>query len=137
MAWTRPRIALLVLNFVLIVYPTNLSHGAMEHIVFGMKTEIAMAEKEVPRRDYYMSIGANQGVKVGTVLEVFRNVTTTDDINNRTAKNINFKIATLKVIHAEADISVGRIQAMLPAAEVPIGSFPTVVVGDEVAVAGK
>lgn len=111
--------------------------GATDSIVFGMKTEIPMGEKDVPRRDYYMSIGTVHGVKVGSVLEVYRSVTTSDDLNNKTAQNISFKVATLKVIHAEGDVSVGRIQTLLPSQDVPIGAFPTVVVGDRVSVGAK
>lgn len=125
------------LAFFGIVLPEPMSHAAPEHIVFGMKTEIAMSTTDKPRKDYYMNIGTNQGVKQGTVLDVFRTVTTTDDINNRSAANIVFKVAKVKVIHAENEISVGRIAEILPPVDVPIGAFPTVVVGDRVSVATK
>jgi hypothetical protein len=123
--------------FVGIALPEPVSHAAMDHIVFGMKTEVAMAANEVPRKDYYLNIGTNQGVKPGTVLDVFRTVTTTDDINNKSSQNIMFRVAKIKVIHAEGEIAVGRIAEILPPNDVPIGAFPTVVIGDRVAVATK
>lgn len=111
--------------------------AAPDHIVFGVKTEIPMADDERPRRDFYMNIGTNQGVKVGSVLDVFRSVTSSDNINNRSARNVVFKFAKLKIIHAEDDISVGRIIEILPPAKTPIGEYPTVIVGDRVAIADR
>ena len=134
-SWQRSFIFLTA--FVGVVLPEPMSHAAPEHIVFGMKTEIPMSTTDKPRKDYYMNIGTNQGVKQGTLLDVFRTVTTTDDLNNRSAANIMFRVAKVKVIHAEGEISVGRISEILPPIDVPIGAFPTVVVGDRVAVSTK
>lgn len=137
MMWSSQRALVFVFVFLGLVTPEPMSHAAPEHIVFGMKTEIAMSATDKPRKDYYLNIGTNQGVKKGTLLDVFRTVTTTDDINSRSAQNIIFRVAKLKVIHAEEEISVGRIADILPPHEVPIGAFPTVVVGDRVTVTPK
>ncbi len=111
--------------------------AAPEHIVFGVKTEIPMADGERPRRDFYVNIGSNAGVKVGSVLDVFRSITSSDNLNNRNAHGITFKFAKLRIIHAESDMSVGRIIEVLPPAKTPIGEYPTVIVGDSVAIADR
>lgn len=112
----------------------NLALAAPEHIVFGVKTEIMMQDQDEPRRDFYVNIGTSQGVKAGSVLDVFRSVTSSDNINNRSARNIIFKIAKLKIIHADEDIAVGRIIEMFSGAETPIGEYTSVIVGDRVAI---
>lgn len=137
MVWSQKYILLYMVSLIGIILPAPLSLAAPDNIVFGMKTEIAMSTTDTPRKDYYMNIGLSQGVKQGTILDVFRSVTTTDDINSRSAQNIVFKVGKVKVIHAENDISVGRIVDILPPNEVPIGAFPTVVIGDRVAVSTK
>lgn len=131
------RLFLTIANLVLLSYPTSFTSGAPEHFVFGMKTEVPMSDKDNPRKDYYLNIGLNQGVKTGSILDVYRTVTTSDDINNRSAQNILFKIARVKVIHAEGDISVARTLEIVAPTETPIGNYQSVVVGDRVAISGR
>lgn len=111
--------------------------AAPEHIVFGVKTEVPMSNEERPRRDFYVNIGTKQGVKIGSVLDVYRSVTSSDNVNNRSSRNVIFKFAKLKVIHAEGDIAVARIVEVLPPNKTPIGDYPSVIVGDRVAIADR
>jgi len=108
-----------------------------EYKVFGIRTDFPMTEGQPSYRDVYVSMGTNQGIKTGSSLDAFRVVTTVDEINQRTGRNISFRIAKLKVIHSETDLSVARVVEMLPPSSTPIGSFTNVMVGDEVEVAKK
>jgi hypothetical protein len=85
----------------------------------------------------YVNIGTNQGVKTGTILDASRVITTVDELNQKTGRNIAFKIAKLKVIHAETDLAVARVMQMLPPDSTPLGSYTNVMVGDEVDVGKK
>ena len=107
------------------------------HIIFGIKSDFPMSRKEVPRRDYYINLGTDSGIKKGSVLDVYRTVTTTDNINNRSSKSIQFVIARVRVIHADENISVGRIIEMLPPSDIPIAILNTVIVGDRVEISRK
>ena len=69
--------------------------------------------------------------------DVRRVVTTVDELNQKTGRNISFKFAKLKVIHAETDVAVARVVSFLPPDSTPVGSFTNVMVGDEVEVAKK
>ncbi len=115
------------------------SHSALagEYKVFGIRTEFPMVDGQSSYRDVYVSMGTNQGIKTGSTLDAYRVVTTVDEINQRTGKNMTFKIAKLKVIHSEADLAVARVVQMLPPESTPLGSFTNVMVGDEVEVAKK
>ncbi len=105
--------------------------------VYGIRTDFPMTDGQQTFRDVYVNMGTDQGIKVGSVLEAYRVVTTVDEINQRVGKNISFKIAVLKVIHAEGDIAVARVEKMLPAEVVPTGTFTNVMVGDRVDISSK
>lgn len=96
-----------------------------------------MADGQADYRDVYVNIGTNQGVKAGTKLDAFRVLTTVDEINQRTGRNFSFKIARLKVIHAESDMAVARVIEFQPPESTPIAVFTNVMVGDQVEVARK
>jgi len=105
--------------------------------VFGIRTDFPMSDGQPLFRDVYVNMGTNQGIKTGSSLDAFRVVTTVDELNQKTGRNISFKIAKLKVIHAETDVAVARVISFLPPESTPIGSFTNVMVGDEVEVGNK
>lgn len=110
---------------------------AGDYKVFGIRTDFPMADGQPLFRDVYVNIGTAQGVKDGSTLDAFRVVTTVDEINQKTGRNISFKIATLKVIHAENDLAVARVTKMLSPELTPLGAYTNVMVGDEVELARK
>lgn len=105
--------------------------------VFGVKNDYPMADGETRFRDVYVNMGTNQGIKKGSTLDAFRTVTTVDDLNRRVGKNISFKIAKLKVIHADQDIAVARVTSFEKADVTPTGSYRDVMVGDRVELGAK
>lgn len=107
------------------------------HFVYGIKTDLPLAESDATIHDLYVNLGTTQGVKDGTILDVYRTISTVDDVNKKVADKISFKIAQIKVIHAEDDIAVARILEMKSPKETPLGDIPAVVVGDTVEVARK
>ncbi len=122
----------------LIVYAICVTAAvAGEYKVFGIRTDFPMADEQPLFRDVYVNMGTDQGIKSGSTLDAFRVLTTVDELNQKTGRNISFKIAKLRVIHAESDVSVARVTQFLPPESTPIGSFTNVMVGDEVEVAKK
>lgn len=115
------------------------SHAALagQYKVFGIRTDFPMVEGQVSFRDVYVNLGTNQGIKTGSTLDAYRVVTTIDEINQTTGRNMSFKIAKLKVIHSEPELAVARVVQMLPPESTPLGSYTNIMVGDEVEVAKK
>ena len=85
---------------------------------------------ETPQKDYYVNMGTAQGLRVGSVLEVQRKTPTYDLSNQKLYKDVSFPIARLKVIHAESNASIARLEKMLPADKTPVISPNAVMVGD-------
>ncbi len=113
------------------------SAHASDFKVFGIRTDFPMADGQPLYRDVYVSMGTKQGIKAGSALDAYRVVTTVDELNQRTGRNYSFKIAKLKVIHAEPEMAVARVVQMLPPETTPLGAFTNVMVGDEVEVGRK
>ena len=88
-------------------------------------------------RDIYVNMGTNQGIKTGSKLTVYRTITTMDEINQKSGKNISFKIGNLQVIHTDRDIAIARVIDFLPPEKTPIGTYTNVMVGDLVEVSSK
>jgi len=105
--------------------------------VFGIRTDFPMGDGQTLFRDVYVNMGSNQGIKNGSTLDAYRVVTTVDELNQKTGRNISFKIAKLKVIHTETDLAIARVTQFLPPDMTPIGGFTNVIVGDEVDIAKK
>jgi hypothetical protein len=120
--------------FLLFLLPLTAS---AEYQVFGVKTDFLLEETQTKYRDVYVNIGTTQGVKIGSMLDVFRVITPVDEVNQRSARNISFKFAKLKVIHADSDSAVARVTQFLPMEKTPISSYTNVVVGDRVDIATK
>lgn len=110
---------------------------AGEYKVFGIRTDFPMTDGQPTLRDIFVNMGTNQGIKTGSTLDAYRVVTTVDELNQKTGRNIAFKFATLKVIHAESDLAVARVAQYLPPESTPLGNYTNVMVGDEVEVSKK
>jgi hypothetical protein len=110
---------------------------AGEFQIFGIRTDFQLSDDQPRFRDVYINMGTSQGIKTGSSLDVYRSVTTVDELNQKTGRNISFKIAKLKVIHADTDISVARVTTFLSPETTPIGTYTNVIVGDQVEVSGK
>lgn len=123
--------------FLLIALMLPLTAHAEGFQVFGVKNDYPMADGEARFRDVYVNMGTNQGIKKGSTLDAFRTLTTVDDLNRRVGKNISFKVAKLKVIHAEPEIAVARVVSYEKADVTPTGTYRDVVVGDRVELGSK
>ena len=122
--------------FFIYFFITSITYAG-DYKVFGIRTEFPMQDGQKLFRDVYVNMGTNQGIKNGSMLDVFRVTTSVDELNQKTGRNISFKIGRLKVIHAETDLAVARVTEMLSPDTTPIGSYTNVMVGDEVEVGKK
>lgn len=131
------RIKFLFLLLLTGLVPNQASTADGTYYVYGVKTDFTMSDKDIALHDVYLNLGTSQGVKEGTVLDVYRTITTVDEVNKRVSDKISFKIAKVRVIHSESSVSVARVMEMHSPKETPLGEIPAIVVGDSVEVARK
>ncbi len=106
------------------------AHSA-EFMVYSVYRALDMGNPgETPQKDFYVNMGTSQGIHQGSVLEVVRRSSTYDLITEKLYKDISYPIARLKVIHAENNAAVARLDKMLPADKTPALAPNAVLVGD-------
>ena len=88
----------------------------------------------LPAMDYYLTLGKNHGLAVGTIVEVMRRQATYDVINKKLHKDLTFPIARLKVIHSETGASIARLESFAPEDRRPALTPNAVAIGDLVRV---
>jgi hypothetical protein len=89
---------------------------------------------EMIQKDYFVNLGTNQGIRVGTVLEVARKSPSYDLTTEKLYKDLIFPFARIKVIHAEKDASIARLEKLYSQDVTPVLVPRSVIVGDLVRV---
>jgi len=86
------------------------------------------------QKDYFVNLGTNQGIHVGTVLEVARKAPSYDLTTEKLYKDLIFPFAQIRVIHAEKDAAIARLEKLYPQDKTPVLTPRSVIVGDLVRV---
>lgn len=116
----------------------SLNTHARDHLIFSVTEDLPMGyEDEKLRRNYYVNIGGNQGVKKGTILDVYRVISKSNPYDNKKRVNYKIPIGKLKVIHSEDDSSVAYIEKLNLKVHDPIFEINNFMIGDHVTVSIK
>ena len=108
---------------------------AKDFIIFNISQDLPMGEEnEVIKKNYYINIGNEQGVKKGTLLDVYRNVSKLDPYENKKRYNYKIKIGELKVLHSERGAAIGKLEEFFDSNNSPLINIYDFMVGDQVKV---
>ncbi|HLE11882.1 MAG: hypothetical protein A2504_06785 [Bdellovibrionales bacterium RIFOXYD12_FULL_39_22] len=106
---------------------------AREYVIYSIMQDIPMGEpREVVKKNFYMNIGKRQGVKEGTELDVFRNISILDPYNNKQRYNYKVRIGLLEVIHSEDEASIGMLKELYKDTKTPFFELEGIMIGDKV-----
>ena len=112
-------------------YP--LSTAAQEYMVYGIDQEVPMGNPgEVVKKNYYITMGEDQGLTVGTVLNVYRVFSRMDPYNSQKRYSHKIKIAEIKVVHTEKTSAVGSLHALRNNPDDPLFAIAAIMTGDRV-----
>lgn len=104
---------------------------ANEFRIYSISSRIPMGDPgETKTRDYFFTLGSNAGARAGATIDVFRRMPTYDLSNERLYREVTYPIARLRIIHAEPQAAIGRLEKYYPASVTPNFSPPTIMVGD-------
>lgn len=93
---------------------------AADFVVYGVYRPLDMGNPgETPEKDYYVNMGTANGLHAGAMLDVYRKVSTYDLVSEKLYRDITYKIGTLKVIHAEGNAAVARLDKFASTAQAP------------------
>jgi hypothetical protein len=111
-----------------VAVPSALSDDA---IVYSVYKGIDLGDpNEIIQKDYFVNLGTNQGISIGTILEVARKSPSYDLTTEKLYKDLVFPFAKLRVIHAEKDAAIARLEKLYPADKTPVVVPRSVIVGD-------
>jgi len=108
---------------------------ARSYVIFSMNQDLNMGIEEKPtRKNYFVNMGSNQGVKKDTVLDVYRIISIQNPYDNKKRVNYKVKIGELKVLHSSEDAAIAFVSEYLPKEETPIFELDQFMIGDHVAI---
>lgn len=106
-----------------------------DHQIYSVSEEVPMGyENEILKKNYYVNIGENQGVRKGTVLDVFRVISKLNPYENQKRINHRVKIGELQVLHADDEAAIGAFKEINDGREDPLFEIENFMIGDHVSV---
>jgi len=109
-----------------------------DYIIFSIGQEIPMGiDNEINKKNYYVNIGAQQGISDGTVLDVFRTVSKHDPYENKSRYNFKVKIGRLKVLHVEDGSAITQKESLLLGENTALFEIEDFMIGDQVNISVK
>jgi hypothetical protein len=112
-----------------VLTPTALSDETA--MVYSVFKGIDLGNPNDPvQKDYFINLGTNQGIRVGTVLEVARKSPSYDLTTEKLYKDLIFPFAEIRVIHAEKDAAIARLEKIYAPDKTPVVTPRAVIVGD-------
>ena len=120
---------LIVINIMALAISRQAS--SEEFIVYSIYKEVDLGiPNDPPQKDFYINMGAQNGLRDGSKLQVLRKLATYDLTSQKLYKDVTFPIAKLKVIHVEANAAIARLEQVLPGTQAPAISPRAVMIGD-------
>lgn len=117
--------------FLYLVLPTaSFANKGPDFSIFEVRRQLALSNDEKTEKDYYIYAGSEEGVKEGTVYDVVRNVPLYDGFQNRSMGEITVKVAQLRVIFVDKNVSVARFHQDFTREGIPVLQENYILLGD-------
>lgn len=103
--------------------------------VFNITHELSMGKRNnVIQKDYYLTLGENQGIFKDTLVDVYRVVSKNDPYQNNRTYTYKIIIGTLRIIHSQSNTSVARIYKLTSPEDTPIQDVHAIMIGDYISI---
>ena len=108
---------------------------AKNYIIYNITQDFPMGyPKEVLMKNYYVNIGTNQGMKKGTILNIYRDILGVYPYKAKEFYRHKVKIGTLKIIHADEQSSIANKKSFIDNINNPNLEIKDFIIGDYVSV---
>jgi hypothetical protein len=129
---------ILQLFFIIVSIFTASMSFSKDYVIYSIAQEFPMGVPgEVLKKNFYVNMGANQGIKEGTTLDVFRMISVLDPYESKKRYSHKIKIGELSVLHAEESSSIGVLKKTMDSTEDPLFEIGKLMIGDHVNVSVK
>lgn len=122
----------LLAGITLALLSTSTIAFAEDLTIFDSRRPVALSDKEVTYRDFYINGGVEQGIKKDMVLSVTRRLTLYDSYRANSPKEMMVEVAKVKVIFTQKGISVARYYEGFDRIDRTILEYDFIMVGDKI-----
>ena len=106
---------------------------AEEYSVYQVFRPIDLGETDhTPPKDIFINIGSSQGVKKGTVLDVYRKISSFDNLTQRLVGDHMIPVGKIKVIHTDEKTAIARVDRFVSIDLEPAMLPQAIMIGDVV-----
>ncbi len=111
---------------------------ADEYSVYQVFRGIDLGESDQPPpKDIFINMGADQGIKKGSILDVYRKISSFDNLTQRLAGDHMVPVGRVKIIHVDEKTAIARLDKYVSIDQEP-GLLPqAVMIGDLVRPSSK
>jgi hypothetical protein len=88
-----------------------------------------------PPKEIFVNMGSNQGIKKGSVLDVYRKVVSFDNLSEKVGGEHMIPVGRIKVIHTDEKTAIARVDRYVSLEQEPSLLPQTVMIGDLVRLA--
>ncbi len=135
---TKENVMKTLAHFILVVLGLIFQAQVMakSYMIYSVEHELPMTnEVEEIQKNYYINMGEKQGIKVGTLLDVYRVIVLNDPYNREKRYTHKMMVGQLEVIHHDSDTSIAITKTYNEEQEKkPILEITAFMVGDKVSV---
>ena len=104
----------------------------VDHTVYQVYRPIDLGIGDPPPKDVFVSVGSNEGVTKGSYLDVYRRISSFDNLTQRHMGDHVIPVGRLKVIYADEKTAIARADRFVSIEQEP-GLLPqAVMIGDVV-----
>ena len=101
-----------------------------ELTIFDVRKTLPMSNDEKVFRDFYVNGGSETGLATGMVITVGRRMPLYDSYQNRSAGDLDLKVARVKIIHVQKGLAVARLFAEFTRESAPLLEDNFIMIGD-------
>ena len=101
-----------------------------ELTIFDVRKNLALSDTDKVYRDFYINGGTEAGLTPGMIITVQRRLPLYDNYLNRSAGDLDLKVAKIKIIHVQKGLSVARLHSEYDRSTSPLLEDNFIMVGD-------
>lgn len=128
-----PRTAIPVELFVLMILITSFQSLLASHsgVILSVNRELKLNHKDTPPpKEYYVSLGEQDGISEGSVINVMRNVPVTEERAGEVGHLIQIPLGEIKIFHVGEFVSLGQVHSIKDKTMLPALDYPVFMIGD-------
>ncbi len=103
-----------------------------ELTIFDVRKNLPMSDTEPVYRDFIINGGSETGLSVGMIVTVHRRIPLYDSYQNRSAGDLQVKVAKVKIIFVQKGLAVARMHSEFAHDSNPLLEDSYVMIGDHI-----